>query len=218
MLKKAKLILFDGMDKSGKTTTIKGLKSNLENKGYKVKMLSDPSHELMDYRNLVLNVEKKNKFTDFFLFQAARLELVMLIQEAKDSGMYDFILLDRFDLSTIAHQTMDMSEEDSTKVFNVLNEVTKLYEVTFDKVFIFCPTQETVMTRLNCASDDLINNYDSCILGHYTHISDSYKNMEFDEDLHKRYGCTFDMVYIDQSSTILEVLNEVIEKVNPLLD
>lgn len=217
MFEKTKLVLFDGMDKSGKTTTIKGLKGYLEGQGYRVKVLSDPSHELMDYRNVVLNVVKKNKFTDFFLFQAARLELVALIQEAMESGLYDFILLDRFDLSTIAHQTMGMNDEDSAKVFAVLNQVTKLYEVTFDKVFIFCPTQETVVERLNCASEDLINGYDSCVLEHYTHISDSYKNMELDEDLHKRYGCSFDMVFIDQSSTILEVLNEVVDKIAPLL-
>ena len=101
----AKLITFEGIDGSGKTSVIDGVKQKLEEQGLKVLVLREPGTTALgeQLRDIIKSDIPRHATTDLFLFLAARNDMVqqVIIPSLK---IYDYIILDRYTDSTLAYQ------------------------------------------------------------------------------------------------------------------
>lgn len=99
------ILVIEGVDCSGKTTLAHQIQSILTNQSYRVKLLHDPkgskNSEVIWKTILTLKNEDAHPITEFFLFLAARHELIY--KEALVADV-DVIIFDRFIFSTIAYQ------------------------------------------------------------------------------------------------------------------
>lgn len=89
-------IVFEGMDKLGKTTQAKMLVSNLREIGFKVFTYKFPSNEL---RDIFINLDTLGKAI------LATTEM-RTVSNLANTGDYDFIVYDRFLLSTMLYQCL----------------------------------------------------------------------------------------------------------------
>ena len=109
MSKKKPLIVFEGIESSGKTTLINYVSKNLKSKGIDFIKIREPggnfNSELI--RRLILNKKNTfNSFTDLMLYFAARSENIEKI--INKYYKKKIILIDRFTDSTVAYQHYGM--------------------------------------------------------------------------------------------------------------
>ena len=109
MYKKKPLIIFEGIEGSGKTTLINYVSNHLKQKKIKFIKIREPggnkNSEII--RKLILNKKHKfNSFTDLMLYFAARSENIDKV--IKNNYKKKIILLDRFVDSTLAYQHYGM--------------------------------------------------------------------------------------------------------------
>lgn len=104
---RGRLITFEGIDGSGKTTQIRLLKSWLDSEGYDVVILREPGgtpigEQIRAILLSTINVSMTD-VTELLLFEAARAQLVNeVIRPALEAGR--FVICDRFIDSTVAYQ------------------------------------------------------------------------------------------------------------------
>lgn len=121
----AKVISFEGIDGSGKSTVIEQVKLQLESKGHSVLVLREPGTTNMGeaIRNLIKSDVPRDDATDLLLFMAARNDMVQKVLLPAQT-LYDYILMDRFIDSTVAYQGYGMGRD--IMLINTLNRyVTK---------------------------------------------------------------------------------------------
>lgn len=101
---KSKLIVFEGVEGAGKSTQIALLRDYLINKGCSVRMLREPGGTPVSesIRSIFKNPDHiVCPESELFLISAARSQLIREVIEKEES---DYILLDRYTLSTMAYQ------------------------------------------------------------------------------------------------------------------
>ncbi|MDD9139411.1 MAG: dTMP kinase [Candidatus Cardinium sp.] len=101
------VLAMEGIDYSGKTTLAHRIQAALTNRAYQVKLLHDPkgspNGRIIWDTILTLKKQAAHPITEFFLFLAARNELIY--KEALGGEKEtDVIIFDRFIFSTIAYQ------------------------------------------------------------------------------------------------------------------
>ena len=121
---KGKLITFEGIDYSGKTTQAKKLFNYLKRNGYKVILLREPGGEKVSesIRQVLLSSRNTgmNPLTEILLYEAARAQLVSkIILPALKQGK--IVICDRFYDSSLAYQGYGRGLD--TKMINYLNRV-----------------------------------------------------------------------------------------------
>ncbi len=104
---KGKLITFEGIDGSGKTTQIRYLESFLQSIGHEVLLLREPGGTKIgeEIRKLLLDMKHQEMTpeTELFLFEAARAQLVReVIRPALQEGKW--VICDRYMDSSVAYQ------------------------------------------------------------------------------------------------------------------
>ena len=122
MSSKKPLIVFEGIEGSGKTTLIKYISSYLKNKKLNFINIREPggNKNSEKIRNLILNKKNKfNSFTDLMLYLAARSENIEKV--IKKNYKKKIILLDRFTDSTIAYQHYGMGLDKT--LINKINKI-----------------------------------------------------------------------------------------------
>ncbi len=107
MAHKGKLITFEGIDGSGKSTQIRLLTQTLKRDDIPFLLAREPGGTPVgeSIREILLNSAHRemDAVTELFLFEAARAQLIRdLIRPALDAGK--LVLLDRFTDSTVAYQ------------------------------------------------------------------------------------------------------------------
>ena len=117
---KKPIIVFEGIEGSGKTTHIKNILTYFNKKNIKFISLREPggnsNSELL--RKIILNKKSNlHNFTDLLLYLAARSENINLI---KKSYKKKIILIDRFTDSTIAYQYYGMGVD--LNIINIINK------------------------------------------------------------------------------------------------
>lgn len=118
------LISLEGVEGSGKTTHLLGLKNYLKGKGYKVLALREPGGTSIGekVRRVLLSQDNQGMFplTELFLYLASRAQLVEeKIKPALSKGY--IVLLDRFSDATFAYQGYGRGvEEETVKSLNNL--------------------------------------------------------------------------------------------------
>ncbi len=104
---RGKLITFEGIDGSGKTTQIEFLADYLGSLGFDLLLLREPGGTGIgeEIRHILLDMrfEKMTPETELFLFEAARAQLVReVIRPALEEGTW--VISDRFHDSSVAYQ------------------------------------------------------------------------------------------------------------------
>jgi len=199
------LIVFEGIEGSGKTLHSKLLASYLKKKKIKFIKLREPGGNINSerIRKLILsNKSKFNKITDLFLYLAARNEnLENLI---KKNYKKKIIIIDRFIDSTLAYQHYGMGID--YKLINNLNYyLTK--EIKIDLTFLNLVNFKNLKKRLSKRKN--LNRYDKFNIKFYKKVQNGY--MKISKSKKKKYKI------IDTNKTILENRQIIIKNVMNLL-
>ena len=107
-MSKKKIIVFEGIEGSGKSHHIRNVSNYLKRNNIKFIHIREPGGSINSekIRKLILNNKSSfNKYTDLLLYLSARSENIELIK--KNLGK-KIILIDRFSDSTIAYQHYGM--------------------------------------------------------------------------------------------------------------
>jgi dTMP kinase len=105
LVKRGKLIVFEGTDGTGKSTQLQLLRDYLLKKGYSILTTREPTdgHHGQQIRSLYMNRNRYSREEELELFLADRREHVeKLLAPALEQGKV--ILCDRYFLSTVAYQ------------------------------------------------------------------------------------------------------------------
>ena len=100
-----KLITFEGIDGSGKSTLIQLVADELRKQGKLVRVLQEPGTTEMglQIRKLIKSDIKRSKLSEILLFEASRADMVENVVKPLLFN-HDYILLDRYIDSTLAYQ------------------------------------------------------------------------------------------------------------------
>ena len=155
---KGKFIVFEGGDKSGKTTQIKLLKNYLEKRGKTVFLTREPggtnSIIAEKIRNIILDKNHKEMHarTELLLFLASRAQHVEeVIKPAIKRG--EIVLSDRFDGSTFAYQ--GVARKLDLKMIEKINNWSKDYIKVDVVIYIDISPEEAKKRKRNKKNDRL---------------------------------------------------------------
>tara|TARA_B100000579_G_scaffold404870_1_gene390055 strand:+ start:455 stop:1066 length:612 start_codon:yes stop_codon:yes gene_type:complete len=169
-MSKYPIIVFEGIEGSGKSFHIRNLEKYLKKKKIKYLKLREPggSKNSEKIRNLILN-KKSNfkKITDLFLYLAARNENYETI--IKKNYKKKLILIDRFIDSTIAYQHYGMGV--NKKIIIMLNKfILKNLKPSF--TFLNTVNMKNLKSRINKRSNK--NRYDKFDIKFYQKVQKGY--------------------------------------------
>ena len=167
---KKPIIVFEGIEGSGKTTHIKSVLNYLKNKKIKFINLREPggnkNSELI--RNIILN--KKSDLhivTDLLLYLAARNENINKI--IKKNYKKKVIIIDRFVDSTIAYQHYGMGVD--LKLIYIVNDFL-LKNININFTFLNLVNQKNMKERL--LKRKKLNRYDQFNARFYRKVQNGY--------------------------------------------
>ena len=202
---KKPLIVFEGIEGSGKTLHSNFLASYLNKKKIKFIKLREPGGNINSekIRKLILsNKSKFNKITDLFLYLAARNEnLENLI---RSNYKKKIIIIDRFIDSTLAYQHYGMGI-DYKLINNLNNYLTRNIKV--DLTFLNLVNFKNLKKRLSNRKN--LNRYDKFNIKFYKKVQNGY--IEISKYKKNKYKL------IDSNKTISENRQIIIKKVMSLL-
>ena len=202
---KKPLIVFEGIEGSGKTLHSNFLASYLNKKKIKFIKLREPGGNINSerIRKLILsNKSKFNKITDLFLYLAARNEnLENLI---RSNYKKKIIIIDRFIDSTLAYQHYGMGI-DYKLINNLNNYLTRNIKV--DLTFLNLVNFKNLKKRLSNRKN--LNRYDKFNIKFYKKVQNGY--IEISKYKKNKYKI------IDSNKTISENRQIIIKKVMSLL-
>ena len=204
-MSKKPIIVFEGIEGSGKSLHIKYLSNYLKKKKLKFIKLREPGGTVNSekIRNLILdNKSNFNKKTDLLLYLASRNEnvenLIMKNYQKK------IILIDRFSDSTIAYQHYGMGlDHKLIKLIN--NYITK--KISIDLTFLNLVSKKNMQIRL--LKRKKLNRYDKFKMNFYNKVQKGYikiANMN-----KKKYRI------IDSNKSISVNKKKIINEVNKIL-
>ena len=202
---KKPLIVFEGIEGSGKTLHSKFLASYLNKKKIKFIKLREPGGNINSerIRKLILsNKSKFNKITDLFLYLAARNEnLENLI---RSNYKKKIIIIDRFIDSTLAYQHYGMGI-DYKLINNLNNYLTR--NIKIDLTFLNLVNFKNLKKRLSKRKN--LNRYDKFNIKFYKKVQNGYiKISKYKKNKYK---------IIDSNKKISENRQIIIKKVMSLL-
>ena len=167
-MSKFPLIVFEGIDGTGKTHHINKIINYFKKKKIKYFVFREPggSKNSEIIRKLIL--KKKNKFnkeTDLFLYMASRSENIELI---KENIKKKIVLIDRFVDSTFAYQ--HYGQKINLKLINYLNNFV-LKKLSISHTFLLTIDKKNLKKRLNLKNK---NRYDNFDIKFYTNVQNGY--------------------------------------------
>lgn len=206
---KGKLITFEGIDYSGKTTQAKKLFNYLKRKGYKVILLREPGGEKVSekIRQVLLSSRNTgmNHLTELLLYEAARAQLVSrVILPALRQGK--LVICDRFYDSSLAYQGYGRGLD--IKMIDFLNRVSISGLRPDMTILIDIPI--TVFTRRMRQNDKKKDRIEKEKIDFYKRVRDGYLKIAGKEK--KRFKM------IGGSGEIEEVWEEVKKSVDSFLE
>ena len=199
------VIVFEGIEASGKSTNLNIAANYLKKKKKKFIKLREPGGSIFSekIRNLLLNKKLKlNYKTDLLLFFAARSENFQKI--IKNNYKRKIILIDRFTDSTIAYQHYGMNIN-----LKIIKDLNKFIIVNFkpDITFLSIVNSKNLKLRLNKRSN--LNRYDKFNLNFYNKVQKGY--MKLASENKKKY------VIIDSNNKKSINQKKIINKINKII-
>lgn len=203
MRKKGLFIVFEGPDKSGKTTQAKLLKEYLERKRRKVVLTREPGGTAVSEKIRKIILDPKNRISplsELFLYEAARVEHVEnIIKPSLEEGA--IVISDRFTLSTTVYQGFGRGLGE--KVVESLNKLA-ISGLKIDLIFGFDMDESEYFKRSVGFSKDRMEmdrDFIRCIISSYR----------------KLYKKTKGVVIIDATRSIDEIHKIVVSEVEKRL-
>ena len=201
---KKPLIIFEGIDGSGKTTQITNVIKHLKKKNKKFIRLREPggSKNSEIIRKIILKKSNKfDKYTDLLLYVAARNENIKNI--ISKNYKKKIILIDRYIYSTIAYQCYGMGiNKNFVRLIN--DYIVKKYKPTH--IFLHLVDEKNLKKRLK---NRLINNrYDYFKLKFYSKVQKGFLKL-----LKNKKNVTI----VDSNKSIKENKTIIIKKINKLI-
>ena len=203
-MSKKPLIVFEGVEGSGKTHHINKVANYLTKKKKKFIQIREPggSKNSESIRKLILNNKSTfNKYTDLLLYLSARSENIDLIK--KNYGK-KIILIDRFVDSTFAYQHYGMGV--NIKFIKNINDFL-LKGVNIDYTFLNIVTPQNMKKRLLKRSK--LNRYDQFNPSFYKKVQDGFIKI-----MKKRPN---NYMKIDSNLNIIDNQNLILNKIKELL-
>ena len=191
-MSKKSIIVFEGIEGTGKSHHIKNIAKYLKKKNKKFIHIREPggSKNSEKIRKIILNNKSTfNKYTDLLLYLSARSENIELIK--KNIGK-KIILIDRFSDSTIAYQHYGMRV--NLKFIKNINDFL-LKDINIDFTFLNIVSQKNMHKRLT--KRKALNRYDKFNGNFYDRVQKGYikifkrnpkKYMQIDSNLNIKHN------------------------------
>ena len=168
-MSKKPIIVFEGIEGSGKSHHINKVSKYLDKKKIHYIKIREPGGSLNSekIRRLILNKKSNfNMYTDLLLYLAARSENMNLIKKFYKKKI---ILIDRFVDSTIAYQHYGMGV--NLKIINILNKFL-LKNITVDYTFLNIVNKKNLFQRLKNRKS--LNRYDQFDMNFYNKVQKGF--------------------------------------------
>jgi dTMP kinase len=203
-MSKKPIIVFEGIEGSGKTHHIKTIEKYLKKKNIEYIKIREPggSPNSEKIRKLILsNKSNFNKNTDLLLYLAARSENINEINKLYKKKI---ILIDRFTDSTIAYQHYGMGVN-----INLINTINKflLKNIKIDFTFLNTVSEKNLFDRLKKRKS--LNRYDKFDMKFYSKVQSGF--LKLSKKQKKKYQI------INSNLEIKFNENIIINKVNELI-
>tara|TARA_Y100000591_G_scaffold324668_1_gene344431 strand:+ start:233 stop:850 length:618 start_codon:yes stop_codon:yes gene_type:complete len=172
-MSKYPLIIFEGIECSGKSTQLKNVVIFLKKNKKKFLYLREPggSNNSEKLRKLILNKKSDfNKFSDFLLYMASRSENIEKI--IKKYYKKKIILIDRFIYSTLAYQHYGFGI--NKNLIESLNNYL-LTNIKPDHIFFHTVSNKNLKKRLQ--KRRIKNKYDKFDFKYYTKVQNGFKKI-----------------------------------------
>jgi dTMP kinase len=203
-MSKNPVIVFEGIEASGKSYHIKNVSNYLKKIDRKFILIREPggNKNSEKIRNLILNKKSTfNKNTDLLLYQSARSENIDFIR--KNLGK-KIILIDRFIDSTIAYQHYGMGV--NIKFIKMINDfLLKNIKVTF--TFLNLVSQKNMKLRL--LKRKKLNRYDNFDKFFYKKVQDGFIKIQ-QKNPKKYMKINSDLDIIQNKKLILNKIGDLV--------
>jgi len=203
-MSKNSIIVFEGIEGTGKSHHINKIANFLKRNNKKFIKIREPGGSLNSekIRKLILNNNSKfNKYTDLLLYLSARSENIELI---KKNIRKKIILIDRFSDSTIAYQHYGMGVN-LKFIENINNFLLKGIKVDF--TFLSIVNQKNMKKRLTKRNN--LNRYDKFNSNFYEKVQKGFKKILNKNP--KKY------MLIDSNLDIAHNEKIILDKINSLI-
>jgi len=167
---KKPIIVFEGIEGSGKTLHINALASYLKKKKKKIIKIKEQggSDNAEKIRKLILNNNSNfNKITDLLLYFAARNENIENI--IKNNFKKKIILIDRFTDSTLAYQHYGMGID-----INFIHAINKLLLKNINVSFTFLNLVNKKNMKIRLNKRKKLNRYDKFTMKFYEKVQSGF--------------------------------------------
>ena len=204
-MSKKPIIVFEGIEGSGKTHHIKTIENHLKRKKIRYIKIREPggSPNSEKIRKLILsNKSNFNKNTDLLLYLAARSENM---NEIIKSYKKKIILIDRFTDSTIAYQHYGMGVN-----INLISTINKflLKNIKVDFTFLNTVSNKNLFERLKKRKS--LNRYDKFDMKFYSKVQAGF--LKLSKNQKKKYQIINSNLEIKfNESIIIKKVNELIK-------
>ena len=198
------VIVFEGIETSGKTTNINKVSSYLSKINRKFIKIREPGGTIYSeiIRKLILNKKSKFNFkTDLMLIMASRSENIDKVLK-KNFGK-KIILIDRFIDSTIAYQHYGMGINE-----NLINKLNNFILGNFKPTFTFTNIVNKKNMKIRLNKRNSLNKYDKFNYSFYTKVQKGFLKLSKNK---KKY------FIIDSNNNIEENYQIIIKKIKRLI-
>jgi len=171
------VIVFEGIETSGKSTNLKIVAKYLNNINRKFIKIREPGGTTLSeiFRKLILNKKSKLNFkTDLMLIMASRSENIDKI--IKNNYGKKIIIIDRFVDSTIAYQHYGMGIN-----LNLINKLNNFLLDRFKPTFTFLSIVNEKNMKIRLNKRFLLNKYDKFDLSFYNKVQKGFLNIAKDK-------------------------------------
>ena len=203
-MSKKLIIVFEGIEGSGKSYHINKVSNYLKKKNKKFIQIREPGGTLNSekIRRLILNNKSTfNKYTDLLLYLSARSENIDLIR--KNMGK-KIILIDRFSDSTIAYQHYGMGV--NLEFIKNINDFL-LKDISVDFTFLNTVSQKNMKNRLMKRKN--LNRYDKFNYNFYNKVQKGF--IKILKKNPKKY------IHINSNLSIEKNEKIILDKINDLI-
>lgn len=203
-MSKKPLIIFEGIEGSGKTYHLNKVAKYLKKKNLSFIKIREPggNKNSEKIRNIILNSRASfNQKTDLLLYQAARSENITYI---KKNYKKKIILIDRFTDSTIAYQHFGFGL--NLKIIKNLNKYL-LGNIKPSFTFLNIVDKKNMLIRLKLRKK--LNRYDKFDASFYNKVQNGFRKLARNKKNYKIINSNLDI--IENEKKILDTINKLIK-------
>ena len=204
-MSKYPIIIFEGIETSGKTTNFNIAVNYLKKKKKSFIKLREPGGSIFSekIRKLILNKKLKlNSKTDLLLFYASRSENFEKI--IKKNYKKRIILIDRFTDSTIAYQHFGMKLD-----LNIIKMLNKFIIGNFNPDLVFLSTVNSINLKKRLKKRSTLNRYDKFKLNFYSKVQNGYEKISRNKKMYIKIN--------SNKNSINDVKNIIINKLEKII-